>query len=100
MSKTIQVIITEKPGEAKVVEAPVPKLRDDYILVNVKAIGLNPTDWKHVNFLTSHGARIGCDYAGYVEEIGNRVTKGFRKGDRVAGICHVIPQLQDLLNNY
>lgn len=89
MSKTNQVVITDKPGEAKAVEAPVPKLRDDYILVKVKAVALNPTDWKHVTFLTSHGTHIGCDYAGTVEEIGSKVIKQFKKGDRVAGFCHV-----------
>lgn len=57
MSKNI-VIATQKPGEAAAVEASVPVLRDDYILVKVKAVALNPTDWKHVNWLTSEGARV------------------------------------------
>ncbi|KAH9221606.1 chaperonin 10-like protein [Leptodontidium sp. 2 PMI_412] len=87
MSKNI-VIATQKPGEAAAVEASVPVLRDDYILVKVKAVALNPTDWKHVNWLTSEGARIGCDYAGIVEEVGSKVTKPFKKGDRIAGVAH------------
>lgn len=49
---------------------------------------MNPTDWKHVDFATSHGARIGCDYAGIVEEVGSKVTKEFKKGDRIAGFVH------------
>ncbi|PVH88255.1 GroES-like protein [Cadophora sp. DSE1049] len=87
MSKNT-VIATQRPGEAAAVEAPVPALRDDYILVKVKAVALNPTDWKHVAWLTSEGARIGCDYAGVVEEVGSKVTKPFKKGDRVAGFSH------------
>lgn len=87
MSKNHAVVVT-KPGEAAVEEVSVPKLRDDYILVKVKAVALNPTDWKHVDFLTSKGARIGCDYAGVVEEVGSKVTKPFKKGDRVCGFCH------------
>ncbi|KAH8676757.1 chaperonin 10-like protein [Tricladium varicosporioides] len=87
MSKN-QAIVVEKPKEAKVKEVTIPKLRDDYILVKVKAVALNPTDWKHVDYLSTEGARIGCDYAGIVEEIGSKVTKDFKKGDRVCGFVH------------
>lgn len=51
-------IVVQKPGEAKAVEASIPKLRDDYILVRTKAVALNPTDWKHIEWLTSNGARV------------------------------------------
>jgi len=81
-------IVIKGAGEAKVEEAPVPKLRDDYILVKVHAIAINPTDWKHVDYLADPGARVGCDYAGVVEEVGSAVKKEFKKGDRVAGFCH------------
>ncbi|KAJ5240801.1 Polyketide synthase enoylreductase [Penicillium citrinum] len=77
------------PQEAKVVtNRRLPKLRDDYILVRVVSVGLNPTDWKHVKFLAGPGALVGCDYAGIVEEVGSAVTKEFKKGDRVCGITH------------
>jgi len=87
MSKNHAVVV-QKPGEARIQETSVPKLRDDYILVKTKAVALNPTDYKHVDFLTSKGARIGCDYSGIVEEVGPKVTKPFKKGDRVCGFCH------------
>ncbi len=48
MSQNIAIVV-QKPGEAAAVEASVPVLRDDYILVKVKAVALNPTDWKHVD---------------------------------------------------
>ena len=32
--------------------------------------------------------QIGCDYAGVVEEVGSKVTKDLKKGDRVCGFCH------------
>ncbi|KAG0650910.1 ACT-toxin biosynthesis S2 [Hyphodiscus hymeniophilus] len=75
-------VVVTKPGEVAVEEVSTPKLRDDYILVKVKAVALNPTDWKHVDFL------IGCDYAGVVEEVGSKVTKPFKKGDRICGFVH------------
>lgn len=51
-------IVVQKPGESKAVEASIPKLRDDYLLVKTKAVALNPTDWKHIEWLTTEGARV------------------------------------------
>lgn len=71
-----------------------PQLRDDYILIKTAAVALNPTDWKHVDFMATSGALMGCDYAGIVEEIGSKVKKPFKKGDRVFGMCHGANLLQ------
>lgn len=87
MSTNVAIVV-EKPGLATKAEVPKPRLRDDYILVRVQAVALNPADWKHVDFLTSKGALIGCDYAGTVEEIGSAVTKPFQVGDGVCGFVH------------
>lgn len=82
------IVFVEK-GKAEIQEVPKPKLRDDYVLVKVKAVGLNPTDWKHVDFaITKAGSRMGCDYAGVVEEVGGKVKKDFKKGDRISGVVH------------
>lgn len=81
------VVIVAK-GEVQVKEVSVPKLRDDYILVKTHAVALNPTDWKHVDYLADPGARVGCDYAGTVLEVGSKVSSDLKKGDRVAGFCH------------
>jgi NADPH:quinone reductase-like Zn-dependent oxidoreductase len=99
-------VVVQKPGEAAVEEVSIPKLRDDYILAKTKAVGLNLTDWKNCDFLTRKGTRLrssgaassqilrvmsiqlGRDYSRTVEEVGNKVTKRFVKGDRVCGFCH------------
>jgi NADPH:quinone reductase-like Zn-dependent oxidoreductase len=81
-------IVIKQAGKAELREVTVPKLRDDYINVRVRAVALNPTDWKHVDYLATPGARVGCDYAGLVEEVGKKVTKNFKKGDRVCGFSH------------
>jgi NADPH:quinone reductase-like Zn-dependent oxidoreductase len=81
-------IIIKQAGEAEIREVTVPKLRDDYINIKVHAVALNPTDWKHVDYLASPGARVGCDYAGVIEEVGQKVTKNYKKGDRVSGFAH------------
>ena len=31
---------------------------------------------------------MGCDYAGIVEEVGPKVEKPWKKGDRIAGFTH------------
>ncbi|KAJ5175573.1 uncharacterized protein N7482_001450 [Penicillium canariense] len=86
---TQRAIIVQGAGRA-VLESnvPVPELPDDYILVRTKAVALNPTDWRHIDFVPCNGAIVGCDYAGVVEAVGPRVKKPFQKGDRVAGFVH------------
>lgn len=64
-----------------------PSLRPDYVLVKTIAVALNPTDWKHINFVESP-ATIGCDFAGIVENVGADVKTRWKKGDRVYGFAH------------
>ena len=73
-------------------DVPVPALRDDYILVKTRAVSINPADSKSVytSFAGADaaGAVLGCDYAGIVEEVGSKVIKDLKRGDRVAGPVH------------
>ncbi|KAG8629193.1 hypothetical protein KVT40_003058 [Elsinoe batatas] len=73
---------------AEVRTVPTPKLRDDYALIKVHAVALNPTDWKHVVYIPSDGATVGCDLAGTVVKVGPKVTKSLKEGDRVTGLSH------------
>lgn len=86
MASTCKAVLCTGPGQAEVQTVQVPQIRDELILVKVKAAALNPTDWKSCNSKETVGLRIGCDYAGVVEEVGSGVTKSFSKGDRVCGI--------------
>jgi len=48
----MKAIKVQSQGKAAVVsDAPVPQPRDDYLLVKVHAVGLNPTDWKHIGMI-------------------------------------------------
>ncbi|OJJ42535.1 hypothetical protein ASPZODRAFT_137171 [Penicilliopsis zonata CBS 506.65] len=86
---TQKAVVVTSPKKAEVVtDRPLPALRDDYILVKTVAVALNPTDWKHVEYLAPPGVLVGCDYAGVVEAVGKDVTKPFKKGDRVSGFVH------------
>lgn len=81
-------------GHPQITTTPVPKLREDYILVRTLAVAVNPTDYKAVDGKmggddsTLGGCRPGCDYVGVVEEVGAKVTKKFRRGDRICGVAH------------
>ena len=66
-------------------DVPLPKLRDNYLVVGTKAVALNPTDYKTVNNRPAPGAIAGCDYAGIVEQIGPKAATPLKVGDRVAG---------------
>ncbi|KAE8320176.1 chaperonin 10-like protein [Aspergillus transmontanensis] len=83
------VVYTAPKQVSLVSDRPLPKLRDDYILIKTVSVALNPTDWKHVEWdLGATGCLAGCDYSGIVEEVGKDVKKSFRKGDRICGVTH------------
>jgi NADPH:quinone reductase-like Zn-dependent oxidoreductase len=85
------IAMTSPKGPAEIQTVPLPTLRDDYMLVRVTAVAINPTDWKSAAGAwpsDMDGCRLGCDYAGVVEAVGPKVTKSFRPGDRVAGMAH------------
>ncbi|MCJ1434762.1 hypothetical protein MMC27_004132 [Xylographa pallens] len=88
MTKTMRAIKVVGLKEAEIQEVPLPKLRDDYVLCKVNQMAVNPTDWKHIDFLGPTGTTVGCDFAGVIEEVGPRVTKDWKKGDRIAAFVH------------
>ncbi|KAH5645252.1 hypothetical protein HBI51_112990 [Parastagonospora nodorum] len=60
------------------------------MLVKVKAVALNPTDWKALDMeRNTKGSVLGVDYAGVVERVADGdSTKKWTKGDRVTGSVH------------
>ncbi|XXG94994.1 DNA-binding transcription factor [Hypoxylon texense] len=80
--KAIEVV---EKGKVEVREVPKPSLRDGWLLIKVKAVGINPADWKNIHWRGEPGGRAGLDFFGIVEEIGENVTRPFKKGDRVSG---------------
>jgi NADPH:quinone reductase-like Zn-dependent oxidoreductase len=59
-STTVRAVVNQEKGKASILSVPVPKLRDEYILVKTKAVALNPTDVSHIGFLATPGHRFGC----------------------------------------
>lgn len=85
-----QAIVVGGDGKtAHITDVVVPEPAEGWLLVRVKAVAINPTDWKHVaKGWAPVGSRVGCDYAGVVEKIGLGDTAGFSVGDPVAGFTH------------
>jgi len=81
-------LIRRGAGNAVLEAIPIPKLPDDYLLIQTVAVALNPTDWTTLEAKGSDGSLVGCDYAGIIEQVGPAVTKAFKVGDRVAGFAH------------
>ncbi|KAF7912634.1 uncharacterized protein EAF01_001655 [Botrytis porri] len=85
-------IVKTAVGEARLQLIPIPRLRDDYILVKTIAVAINPTDWQTIDEKPSSRRKgptlLGCDFAGIVVEIGKGVEKEWKKGDRIAGMAH------------
>jgi NADPH:quinone reductase-like Zn-dependent oxidoreductase len=73
------------------IDEPKPAVRAEQILVKVKAVSINPLDWKirKGEMKLMSGSKFpkhtGTDFAGVVEEVGPSVTR-FKKGDEVFGV--------------
>jgi NADPH:quinone reductase-like Zn-dependent oxidoreductase len=67
-------------------EVHVPQLRPGFCLVQVKAVALNPTDFKHLYGIECTGCTLMCDYVGIVEEAG--ADSKLKRGGRVAWFVH------------
>jgi NADPH:quinone reductase-like Zn-dependent oxidoreductase len=76
------------PGVFQIKDVPVPGIKDNQVLVRMKAASVNPVDWKHRygNHRLLLGAKfpiiLGYDGAGIIEKTGKQVRK-FRCGDKV-----------------
>jgi NADPH:quinone reductase-like Zn-dependent oxidoreductase len=76
-------------GILQTVEEVKPAIKKDQVLVKVKAVSINPMDWKirKGEMKLMSGSKFprhtGVDFAGIIEDAGN---SGFKKGDEVFGV--------------
>ncbi len=75
-----------------------PVVRDDAVLVKIRAAAANPYDWHFmrgepyfmrlfIGLRTPKANGLGVDFAGQVEAVGKDVTQ-FHPGDEVFGVCN------------
>ncbi|CEL05947.1 Putative Alcohol dehydrogenase [Aspergillus calidoustus] len=82
--KTMKALLYDKPEVHKVTEIPVPTLRENDVLIKVKACGVCGTDL-HIHegeFIAQFPLVPGHETVGVVAAVGPKV-KGFEIGDRV-----------------
>lgn len=81
-----QAIVTTGNGWAELVsDRKLPSPRPSYAQVEVKAVALNPTDWKSASSMKKPRYLLGCDYAGVVKIPSTGSDKKFKTGERIAG---------------
>ena len=85
---SMNAIITEGISKAAVKQVEVPKLAPRSIKVKVLANALNPTDWKHLDYVGHVGSTVGSDFVGTVVEKAPDAGTSVQVGDRVAGCVH------------
>ncbi|OOQ87551.1 toxD-like zinc binding oxidoreductase [Penicillium brasilianum] len=73
---------------AQVKDVPIPNITDNEVLVKVRAVALNPIDFKDIDFFSPRNSAIGCDYAGEVTRVGKNSGQRWKVGDRIAGFVH------------
>lgn len=83
-------VVVKKQGEVEIKEQALPKYTEDQILVRVKAVSLNPVDFKSVDTHLTPGQSVGTDFAGDIAAVGSNVQKKntWKVGDAVAGFIH------------
>jgi alcohol dehydrogenase len=97
--KVMKAIQIKKYGGSDVVEVnetrPVPSISSGKILVNVKASGVNPVDWKiREGYMQQvmplqFPSTLGMDFSGIIEKIGEVAPSDFKQGDEVYGQASV-----------
>jgi len=90
----MKAIAYQKFGNTEVlqdIEEPKPSIQSNQVLVKLKAVSINPMDWKirkgEMKLMSgsTFPRHTGTDFAGIVEEVGAAVI-GFSKGDEVFGV--------------
>lgn len=73
---------------AEVKDVSIPEIKDNEVLVKVRAVALNPIDFKDIDFISPRNSGIGCDYAGEVAKVGEISGQRWKVGDKIAGFVH------------
>jgi len=78
------------PDVLTMIDTPIPDLTDTTILIKIKAVSINPLDWKirEGEMKLMSGSKlpkgVGIDFSGIVEKAGGSI-RTFKKGDEVFG---------------
>lgn len=83
----MKAILSNKKGleNLEVNNLTIPLIKPNEVLIKVKAIGVNPVDWKGLESREFGNSYIlGTDISGIIEKVGSEISK-FKVGDEVIG---------------
>lgn len=83
----MKAVIANKKGieNIEIRDIDIPKIQQNEVLIKIKAIGVNPVDWKGLESGEFGDSYIlGTDVSGVIEKIGSEVTR-FKIGDAIIG---------------
>lgn len=89
--KIVRYQATQKGGPFELATVPKPVPDATEVSIRIKAVALNPLDWKMLSLgemVQAWPAAFGLDGAGIVEAVGTQVT-GFAPGDEVFSLCGI-----------
>ena len=88
----MKALVFEKPEEPRIVDVPVPAIKDTEVLIKSNTIGICHSDYELLAgryiIPISYPVTPGHEWCGEIVEVGKSV-KNFRRGDRVVGECVV-----------
>ncbi|OBZ73980.1 Protein TOXD [Grifola frondosa] len=70
----MKALVVQEGKRVTVQDHPVPLLGPDDILVKTIAVAQNPTDWKFIESRATPGTILGCDFSGYVVQVGQNIS--------------------------
>jgi len=80
----MRALVSTEGKTAQVKDVPISTPAEGEILVKVRHVAQNPTDWKAMRAVPP-GRIIGCDFSGTIEDPNG---SSWRKSQRVAGFVH------------
>jgi len=88
----MKALVFENPDKPRIVDVPVPAVKDTEVLIKSNTIGICHSDYELLAgryiIPISYPVTPGHEWCGEIVEVGKSV-KNFRKGDRVVGECVV-----------
>lgn len=85
--------LKEEKAQLKVEAAPFPEAGDDELVIENKAVAINPVDWKiqsNASFKIKYPTILGEDVAGKVIDVGKKLKDKYNVGDRVIAFSNVL----------
>ncbi|KAF1994670.1 GroES-like protein [Amniculicola lignicola CBS 123094] len=83
-----KAIVQDEHGKGMVSDIPIPELPHGMVLVQTKAVAINPVDYKMGAAFPAQGTVVGSDFAGTIVAIADGTETDLSLGDLVCGVSN------------